>query len=127
MQYRTNSKGYPSYNEGTCLIFYSVFKIIQAHPFILYHGRINQKTSIPNTDESIVEENNLQYVVRNRAGYLSKILVKVKKQNERYSIISNYTSEELKELGYSSTEISNMKTINMYDEVLVKPDLSKVK
>lgn len=75
----------------------------------------------------IVEENNLQYVVRNRAGYLSKILVKVKKQNERYSIISNYTSEELKELGYSSTEISNMKTINMYDEVLVKPDLSKVK
>ena len=80
---------------------------------------------VPN--ESIVEENNLQYVVRNRAGYLSKILVKVKKQNERYSIISNYTSEELKELGYSSTEISNMKTINMYDEVLVKPDLSKVK
>ena len=80
---------------------------------------------VPN--ESIVEENNLQYVVRNRAGYLSKILVKVKKQNERYSIISNYTSEELKELGYSSTEISNMKTINMYDEVLVKPELSKVK
>ena len=80
---------------------------------------------VPN--ESIGEENNLQYVVRNRAGYLSKILVKVKKQNERYSIISNYTSEELKELGYSSTEISNMKTINMYDEVLVKPDLSKVK
>ena len=35
--------------------------------------------------------------------------------------------QELKELGYSSTEISNMKTINMYDEVLVKPDLSKVK
>ena len=31
---------------------------------------------VPN--ESIVEENNLQYVVRNRAGYLSKILVKVK-------------------------------------------------
>lgn len=40
-------KGLPQlYNEGTCLIFYSVFKIIQAHPFILYHGRINQKTSI---------------------------------------------------------------------------------
>ncbi len=44
--YILRSKGYPSYNEGTCLIFYSVFKIIQAHPFILYHGRINQKTSI---------------------------------------------------------------------------------
>ena len=80
---------------------------------------------VPN--ESIVEENNLQYVVRSRAGYLSKILVKVKKQNEKYSIITNYTSEELKELGFNSTEISNMKNISMYDEILVKPDLSKVK
>ena len=80
---------------------------------------------VPN--ESVVEENNLQYVVRSRAGYLSKILVKVKKQNEKYSIITNYTSEELKELGFNSTEISNMKNISMYDEILVKPDLSKVK
>ncbi len=80
---------------------------------------------VPN--EAIVEENNLQYVVRNRAGYLSKILIKVKKQNDKYSIITNYTSDELKELGYGSTEISNMKNISMYDEVLIHPDLSKVK
>jgi len=53
--------------------------------------------------------------------------VKVKKQNEKYSIITNYTSEELKGLGFNSTEISNMKNISMYDEILVKPDLSKVK
>ena len=45
----------------------------------------------------------------------------------KYSIITNYTSEELKELGFNSTEISNMKNISMYDEILVKPDLSKVK
>ena len=80
---------------------------------------------VPN--DSIVEENNLQYVVRSRAGYLSKILIKVKKQNDKYAIISNYTSDELKKLGYSSTEISNMRNISMYDEIVVNPDLSKVK
>lgn len=80
---------------------------------------------VPN--QAIVEKDGLQYVVRNRAGYLSKILVKVKKQNDKYSIITNYTSEELKELGYTSTEISNMKNISIYDEILLNPDLEKVK
>ncbi len=80
---------------------------------------------VPN--QSIVEENGLQYVVRNRAGYLSKILVKIKKQNDRYSIITNYTSDELKELGYTSTQITNMRNISIYDEIVLNPDLSKVK
>ncbi len=80
---------------------------------------------VPN--QAIVEENGKQYVVRSRAGYLSKILVKVKKQNDKYSIISNYTTDELKEFGYSSVEISNMKNISLYDEILLHPDLSKVK
>ena len=79
---------------------------------------------VPN--QSIVEQDGLKYVVRNRAGYLSKILVKVEKQNEKYSIISNYTSDELKELGYTSTEITSMKNISLYDEILLTPDLEKV-
>ena len=80
---------------------------------------------VPN--QSIIEQDGLQYVIRNRAGYLSKILIKVKKQNNKYSIISNYTSEELKELGYTSTEITNMRNISIYDEIMLNPDLSKVK
>ena len=43
---------------------------------------------IPN--DAIVEENGLKYVVRNRAGYYSKILVKVEKTNKKYSIVSDY-------------------------------------
>ena len=35
---------------------------------------------VPN--QAIVKEDNLDYVVRNRAGYLSKILVKIKKEGE---------------------------------------------
>lgn len=37
---------------------------------------------VPN--QAIVKANDLDYVVRNRAGYLNKILVKVKKQGEKY-------------------------------------------
>ena len=79
---------------------------------------------VPN--EAIVNENDLNYVVRNRAGYLSKILVKVKRQGDNYSIIDSYSTEELKELGFSDEEIANYKKISIYDEILIHPDLSKV-
>ncbi len=75
---------------------------------------------VPNS--SIIEENNLNYVIRSRAGYQDKILVKVKKQNETYSIIEDYTTEELKELGWNSTEIVNKKSIGIYDEIIVNPE-----
>lgn len=71
---------------------------------------------VPNT--SIIEEDGKSYVVRNRAGYLDKILVKVKRKNNTYSIVSNYSSEELKELGYTSTQIRNIRKITLYDEIL---------
>lgn len=79
---------------------------------------------VPN--QAIVEENGLNYVVRNRAGYLSKIVVKVKRKNDKYSIVSNYDTEELKELGFTSDEIKSMKSISIYDELILNPDLSKI-
>lgn len=79
---------------------------------------------VPN--QAIVNENDLNYVVRNRAGYLSKILVKVERQGDSYSIIDSYTTEELKELGFSDEEIANYKKISLYDEIMINPDLSKV-
>ena len=71
---------------------------------------------VPNS--AITKENNLDYVIRNRAGYLDKILVNVLKQNENYSLVSKYSVDELKKLGFSSKEIINMKNISIYDEVL---------
>ena len=79
---------------------------------------------VPN--QAIVSENDLNYVVRNRAGYLSKILVKVERQGDNYSIIDSYTTEELKELGFSDQNIADYKKISLYDEILINPDLSKV-
>lgn len=79
---------------------------------------------IPN--QAIVKENDLNYVVRNRAGYLDKLLVKVKKQGEKYSIVEAYDTEELKALGKSNEEIVSYKKITLYDEVVLNPDLSKI-
>ena len=79
---------------------------------------------VPN--QAIVTENELNYVVRNRAGYLSKILVKIKRQGDKYAIIESYDTEELKELGFSDEEIANYKKISLYDEIMINPDLSKV-
>ena len=84
------------------------------------------ETGLKVPNRAIVKENDLNYVVRNRAGYLSKILVKVKKEGEKYSIVEPYDSDELKELGFSNDEIVSYKKISLYDEVILDPDLSKV-
>lgn len=74
---------------------------------------------VPNS--SILEKDGMNYIVRKRVGYTDDILVKVLNKSENYSIIENYTSSELKELGYSTEEIKNMKSITLYDEILLKP------
>lgn len=79
---------------------------------------------VPN--QAIVKENDLDYVVRNRAGYLSKILVKVEKQGEKYSIVDSYSTEELTELGFSNEEIAKYKKLSLYDEILLNPDLEQI-
>lgn len=76
---------------------------------------------VPN--QAIVEQDGLNYVVRNRAGYLSKILVKVERNNGKYSIVTNYKTEEFKELGIPGNQ---MKNISIYDELILNPDLSQI-
>lgn len=79
---------------------------------------------VPNS--SIIYENGLSYVVKNSTGAKSKILVKILKENDNYSIIGNYSVEELKELGFSATDIIKMTDISLYDEILVNPDLREL-
>lgn len=64
-------------------------------------------------------ENKVAYVIRTRAGYEDKILVKELKSNGKYTIVSDYTSQELEELGYLSDEIKSRKTLSIYDEILI--------
>ena len=78
---------------------------------------------IPNTaiGKEKVGDNEVAYITRTRNGYQDKIRVKILRQNDKYAIVDNYTSEELKEIGYTSEEIKERKTLTLYDEILKNP------
>ena len=109
-----------------------VLKITQGVEYLTNYRKISldivwweqRGLRIPNS--SIIYENGLSYVIRNKAGNLSKILIKVVKENDKYSIITNYKVEELKNMGYSVEEINNIKKINIYDEILADPDIERI-
>ena len=62
---------------------------------------------VPNT--SIIEdEQGLKYVIRKKSNLSEKVLVKVLKKNDKYSIISSYDAEELKKLGLDSQNYSKI-------------------
>lgn len=73
---------------------------------------------------AIYYNDGLAYIVRNRAGYLDKILVKIVEENDDYCIVNNYETEELKQLGLSTDEISIHKKVNLYDEIVINPDMN---
>lgn len=72
------------------------------------------------SNSAIVEENDLSYVYVSRAGVQEKVLVKVLRQNDTYSIVENYTNDELMSLGYTVDEIQNMSQIKLYDQILIQ-------
>ena len=76
---------------------------------------------VPKT--AIYYENGLSYVVRNRAGYQDKILVEILKENDNYCIVGNFDNEELKNLGFTTEDITNMKKISIYDEIVINPKI----
>lgn len=71
------------------------------------------------SNSAIIEENDLSYVYAYKSGVQEKILIKILRQNDTYSIVENYTSDELVELGYSLEEIQNMSQIKLYDQIIV--------
>ena len=77
---------------------------------------------VPNS--CIIEENGLNYVIRTRAGYLDKVLVKVQKATENYSIVTNYSTSEIEELDIEEDVTTS---IILYDELLLKPTDEQIK
>ena len=73
---------------------------------------------VPN-DAILEDENNLKYVVKKTSTGTSKVYVKVLKKNDQYSIISNYSSDDLKNLGLDSSEYDG---IDVYDTILMYPE-----
>ena len=75
---------------------------------------------VPNS-AIIYDENNLAYIIRNRAGYLDKILIKKLKETKSYTLVDNYKTTELTEKGFSTEEIKKMNNVALYDEIISKP------
>lgn len=73
---------------------------------------------IPNS--ALIKEGDKTYVKKSRSNTKVKVLVKVLRQNDAYSIVDNYTTQELQKMGYSSDEIQNMFSIKQYDRVEVR-------
>ena len=65
------------------------------------------------------DNNDLSYIERNKAGYSEKVFVKILRQNDTYSIVQNYTDEELEELGISTEEISQRSQLKLHDEIIL--------
>ena len=109
-----------------------IFKITQGVEYLTNYRKISldviwweqRGLSVPNT--SIIYENGLSYVIRTKAGLMHKILVKIVKENDNSSIITNYKTEELKNMGYTAEQITNMRRISIYDEILANPDLDEI-
>ena len=77
---------------------------------------------VPNS--SIITENGLNYVIRTRAGYLDKVLVKVKKKTDSYSVVDNYSNSEIEELDIDSGVSTSLM---LYDELLLNSSEDQIR
>lgn len=73
---------------------------------------------IPN-DAIVSGENDVKYVVKEKAGSYSNIYIKVLKQNDKYSIVENYSTEELNKIGIN---VNSYSKLSQYDMILMYPN-----
>lgn len=68
----------------------------------------------------LISRDGKNYVQKYKTTSSETILVKIRRQNDTYSIISNYTDEEMKEMGYTQEEINNRVKIKLYDRLVIQ-------
>jgi len=102
-----------------------IFKIREKVESLLEYRKISldiiwwQYTGWKVSNSALIEKNDLTYIVRTRAGVKEEILVKVLRQNDTYSIVENYSDDELLKLGFSQNEIGEFPKIKLYDEIVI--------
>ena len=86
-----------------------------------YSGyKVSNSVLISRDGKNLISRDGKNYVQKYKTTSSEIILVKVKRQNDTYSIISNYTDEELSEMGLSQEEINKRTKIKLYDRLLVQ-------
>lgn len=102
-----------------------IFQINNMSEDLINHRKIAvdviwwSETGLKVPKQALVQENGLYYVIRNKAGVQTKLLVKVERETDKFAIIEPYENKELQDLGYTSTEIRSYKKISNYDEILI--------
>lgn len=108
-----------------------VFKITKKVEDLISYRKISfdviwwSDTGLKVPNSSILhDENNNSFIIRNRAGYLDKIMIKELRTTKNYTIVENYEIQDLQEKGYTDEEIRKMKNVMVYDEIISNPDKS---
>ena len=117
----------PSENGSVFIIF----RTTESAEQLIEYRKINMDViwweyeglKIPNS--VLMHNNGLAYVVRNRAGNIDKLLVKILRETANYSIVYNYSMEELIDRGFEIDEIRGMGRVNVFDELMVRPNISE--
>lgn len=73
---------------------------------------------VPNS-AILEDEQGLKYVIRKKAGLEQKIIVKVLKKNDKYSVVGTYNNSELEALGIDAKGYIK---ISQYDNILLYPE-----
>lgn len=73
---------------------------------------------VPNS-AILEDEQGLKYVIRKKAGVEQKVIVKVLKKNDKYSVVDIYNNNELETLGIDAKTYSK---ISQYDNILLYPE-----
>ena len=113
-----------SLDDGQVLV---VFKITKGVEELINYRKISldviwwSDKGFKVINSAIRYENDIPYVIKNIAGYEYKIYVKTISSNDTYTIVTNYTAEEYKQLNFTDGEIRNMRKLTIYDEILSNP------
>ncbi|MBQ9267149.1 MAG: hypothetical protein IJ217_02560 [Clostridia bacterium] len=76
-------------------------------------------TSVTNSETGMVIEN-IPTVTIQKSSYTETAWVKIIRQANDFSIIENYTDDELLEMGLSEEQVSNRQTIKLYSDVVLE-------
>lgn len=73
---------------------------------------------VPNS-AILEDEKGLKYVIRKKAGIEQKVIVKILKKNDKYSVVDSYDNSELESLGIDAKSYIK---ITQYDNILLYPE-----
>lgn len=76
---------------------------------------------VPNS--AIFSQNNLNYVLKSKMGILEKVLVKLGKRTDNFTIVENYTSTEVRDL---EVDKATRTTISLNDEIILEPTKEQI-